>query len=140
MSLSDALNEIKSEIKNGTTITDSLIEEIAKDNSVHPNLLRTKMNENNINAETILKFAEATSENVHERTKKAFTQLCKTYGVPSTGTFKVFSINGDKYIICCRTYNGRRAVVLNLTDLKGYTFPVQGFIRQAKSTTESFDF
>lgn len=140
MSLSDALSEIRSEIKNGTQITDTIIDEIAKDNEVHPNLLRTKMKENNVNSETVLKFVESTTENTQERVRKNFSQLCKMYGVSSSGLFTAYSIKGVKYLVVCRTSSGKRVVVLNLDDLKGYTFSTNGFLRQAKSTSEKFEF
>jgi hypothetical protein len=104
MSLSEALSDIKEALKSGSELTDDLINEIAADHEIKPLFLKRVITENNITAESVKKFEEATKDNFEERLKKAIAETKKRYGLPDDDhRYHDVMYNGIRYTILCRS-------------------------------------
>lgn len=130
MSLTDAIAEIKEELKNGSKLTADLIAEIASDNGVNPKLLERKLQENNITEASVKTFAEAVSDDHAERLQVALQKAIERFRLPAEDSRRYLVVHkGVRYTVLCR--KARHIVALNHDDLKLYDCNFEWF-RQAK--------
>ena len=108
-SLNEALNELKSEVIAGHNSVD-LIEEIAEDHGIHPNLLKRFWSERYSSDEACRKVAEVTKPKTHEemldealdRAEKRFSNLNRQPAL----SYPVIVVKGEKFSVVGR--NGGR--------------------------------
>ena len=105
MSLSDEINDIKTELRKGVELTAELIKEIAEDHEINPKLLERKLSENNITAESEMKFASSLGKarDMSEIVEDVYKKCCKYYGVHDYPLDKrsIFVKDGIKYSMVC---------------------------------------
>lgn len=135
MSLSNAISEVKEELKKGSKLTPELIAEIAEDNEINPKLLERKLQENNITEESVKNFAEASKSNHEERFQAALQKAIKYYGLPAEDDRRYEVIQkGVRYTVLCRV--NKHIVALNHEDLRLYDCNFEWF-RQAKKVEKN---
>jgi hypothetical protein len=121
VSLLEAISEVKEELKSGSKLTSSLIEEIANDHGINPKLLERKLQENNITEESVKNFSEAVKFDPEKKLADALEAAIKRFRLNPDDKHRrpeVFH-DGIKWTILCR--EARHVVALNHEDFQIYT-------------------
>lgn len=106
MTLINALNEVRDELKAGAALDSALVEEIAAENGVNPALLTRKLAESGITEAGVRAYAQATDPKaaLAAKVQANIAAMCKRYGV-SDGVTKLTGRDGEVYHVVCQIHS-----------------------------------